>query len=181
MENLLLKSIDHQVSVCKSSSSSKINLIKKDYFADVRIDGPQNKLNVHAQEFQMARGGGGGVAGEHLQNSRSSIAVFPTNHQPHQQHSPAMLQHSKSSGNMQQQLQLSAARQHAVQMANMSNGQRAILMSHPMALGPIGVGVAMQSSQMPLVNSPSSGNLLHVSNKKKIFSIQIIIILLYYF
>lgn len=107
----------------------------------------------------MARGGGGGGIGDHLQNSRSSIAVFPT-HQSH--HSPAMLQHSKSSGNMQQQLQLSAARQHAVQMANISNGQRAILMSHPMALGPIGVGVAMQSSQMPLVNSPSSGNILHV-------------------
>lgn len=90
---------------------------------------------------------------EQLQNSRSSIAIYPS-------HNSALL-HSKSSGNMQHQLQMAAARQHAVQMANMNAGPRTILMSHPMQLGPI--GVAMQTSQMPLVNSPSSGNILHVS------------------
>lgn len=92
---------------------------------------------------------------DQLQNSRSSIAIYPS-------HNSALLQHSKSSGNMQQQLQIAAARQHAVQMAaNMNAGPRTILVSHPLQLGPI--GVAMQTSQMPLVNSPSSGNILHVS------------------
>lgn len=90
---------------------------------------------------------------DQLQNSRSSIAIYPS-------HNSALLQHSKSSGNMQQQLQM--ARQHAVQMAaNMNAGPRTILVSHPLQLGPI--GVAMQTPQMPLVNSPSSGNILHVS------------------
>lgn len=135
--------------------------IQIDFFADVRVDGPQNKLNVHAQEFQMGRSG---TVGDHLQSSRSSIAIFPSqNH-----HVPGILQHSKSSGNMQHlQYTVAAARQHAVQMANMNNGTAGggnngrPMMTHPMQLGPI--GVSMQSSQMPLVNSPSSGNLLHVS------------------
>lgn len=121
--------------------------MEKVYPLDVRIDGPQNKLNVHAQEFTMSR--------DQLQQSRSSIGVFPN-------HGAAMLQHSKSSGNMQQQFQLAAARHHAAQMASMAS-PRAILVSHPMQLGPIGVEVGMQPSQMPLVNSPSSGNILHVS------------------
>lgn len=108
------------------------------------MDGPQNKLNVHAQEFTMGR--------EQLQNSRSSIAIYPS-------HNSAMLQHSKSSGNMQQQLQMAAAR-HAVQMAANMNGPR-IMVSHPLQLAPI--GVAMQTPQMPIVNSASSGNILHVS------------------
>lgn len=85
--------------------------------------------------------------------SRSTIAVFPG-------HNSAMLQHSKSSGNMQQQFQLASARQHANHMANMAS--RAILVSHPMQLGTIGVGITMQASQMPLINSPSTGNILHV-------------------
>lgn len=97
---------------------------------------------MHAQEFQMGRE-------QQMQNARA-MGMFP-------------VQHSKSSGTLHQQLQLAAARQHAVQMANL-NGQRtatAVLVPHSMAN--IGVGVAMQSSQMPLVNSPSSGNILHVT------------------
>lgn len=114
--------------------------------------------------------GRSGTVGDHLQSSRSSIAIFPSqNH-----HVPGILQHSKSSGNMQHlQYTAVAARQHAVQMANMNNGNagggssgRHMMMTHPMQLGPIGVGVSMQSSQMPLVNSPSSGNLLHVSKDR---------------
>lgn len=120
-------------------------LIQEDPFIDVRIDGPHNKLNVHAQEFTMGR--------DQMPTSRSTIAVFPG-------HGSPMLQHSKSSGNMQHQFQLASARQHANHMANMAS--RAILVSHPMQLGPIGVGIAMQSSQMPLINSPSAGNILHV-------------------
>lgn len=89
------------------------------------------------------------MAREQLQNSRSSIAIYPS-------HNSALLQHSKSSGNMQQQLQMAAAR-HAVQMANMNaGGPRTIMVSHPLQLGPIGV------AQMPLVSSASSGNILHV-------------------
>lgn len=89
---------------------------------------------------------------EQLPNSRSSIAIYPS-------HNSAILQHSKSSGNMQQ-LQMAAAR-HAVQMAaNMNAAPRAIMVSHPLQLGPI--GVAMQTPQMPLVSSASSGNILHV-------------------
>lgn len=90
---------------------------------------------------------------DQMPTSRSTIAVFPG-------HGSPMLQHSKSSGNMQHQFQLASARQHANHMANMAS--RAILVSHPMQLGPIGVGIAMQSSQMPLINSPSAGNILHV-------------------
>lgn len=93
---------------------------------------------------------------EQLQNSRSSIAIYPS-------HSNTLL-HSKSSGNMQQQLQMAAAR-HAVQMAANMNagGPRTIMVSHPLQLGPIGV---VQSPQMPLVNS-AGGNLLHVSRDRQ--------------
>lgn len=98
---------------------------------------------------------------EQLQNSRSSIAIYPS-------HNSALLQHSKSSGNMQQ-LQIAAAR-HAVQIANNMNnmnagGPRTIMVSHPLQLGPI--GVAIQTPQMPLVNSASSGNILHVCKARK--------------
>lgn len=149
-------------SLAKFNICARIKLyFQTDFFADVRVDGPQNKLNVHAQEFQMGRSG---TVGDHLQGSRSSIAIFPSqNH-----HVPGILQHSKSSGNMQHlQYTAAAARQHAVQMANLNNGSAVgggsgrPMMAHPMQLGPI--SVSMQSSQMPLVNSPSSGNLLHVS------------------
>ncbi|XP_037038768.1 uncharacterized protein LOC119076221 isoform X2 [Bradysia coprophila] len=121
------------------------------FYSDVRLDGPQNKLNVHAQEFTMGR--------EQLQNSRSSIAIYPS-------HNSALLQHSKSSGNMQQQLQMAAAR-HAVQMAANMNagGPRTIMVSHPLQLSPI--GVAMQTPQMSLVNSTTSGNILHSASRVK--------------
>lgn len=68
---------------------------------------------------------------------------------------------------MQQQLQMAAAR-HAVQMAANMNGPRTIMVSHPLQLRPI--GVAMQTPQMSLVNSPSSGNILHVCIGRKKFT-----------
>lgn len=118
------------------------------------MDG-QNKLNVHAQEFTMNR--------QELQN-RNSIGLYPTGN---------ILQHSKSNTNMQQQQQQMLSRHHAhalQQMANNMNaggggggGPRPILVSHPMQIGHLGMGMAVQTSQMPLVNSPSSGNILHVS------------------
>lgn len=118
-------------------------------FSDVRLDpNHPNKLNVHAQEFQMSR---------ELLNSRSSLGFFPSN--------AALLQHSKSSGNMHQQLQqLAAARQHGLQVVNVAGagGTRPMLVQS-LQLGQLGVGMPVISSQMPLVTSPSSGNILHVS------------------
>lgn len=105
------------------------------------MDGsPQNKLNVHAQEFQMNQ--------QNLQNQRNSIIFGSGN----------MLQHSKSSSQMQQLHLANAGRHHGIQMG----GPRPILVTHPMQMGQMGMGMTIQSSQMPLVNSPSSGNILHV-------------------
>lgn len=86
------------------------HFLNTDFFAESRMDA-QNKLNVHAQEFQMARG-------DHLQNSRSSMAIF----QGHHHGGGGMLQHSKSHGSMHHQLQMVAARQ--MQLANMNNANK---------------------------------------------------------
>lgn len=124
---------------------SDCQLIFEGFFTDVRLDSAaQNKLNVHAQEFTMNR---------EMQNARA-FGFFPTN--------ASLLQHSKSSGSMQQQIQQLAARRHAVQMANLA-GPRTILVTHPLQMRQLGLGVAVPSSQLPLVNSPSSGNVLNVS------------------
>lgn len=122
--------------------------IKTSTIADVRLDGHQNKLNVHAQEFTMHRD---------LANHRSSLNFFPTN--------AHLLQHSKSSGNMQQQIQQLAARQHAVQMANLAQ-QRAILVTHPLQIGQLGVGGVTIASQVSLANANPAvaAATLHVSH-----------------
>lgn len=108
----------------------------------MRLD---NKLNVHAQEFQMGRD---------MPNSRSSIGFFPTN--------ASLIQHSKSNGSLQQQIQQLAARRHAVQMANLA-APRAILVTHPLQMRQLGLNVAVPPSQLPLVNSPSSASVLNVN------------------
>lgn len=99
-----------------------------DFFADSRQQSPlENKLNVHAQEFQMARG-------DHLQNSRSSMALFQTGVTAN----AGGLQHSKSNSNMQQQqqqqqqIQLLAARQLQLAKAQQQQHQqqRASLVLH---------------------------------------------------
>lgn len=71
------------------------------------------------------------------------------------------LQHSKSSGNIQQQLQLAAARRHAVQMANMA-GPR-ILVQHPLQMQ---LGLRVSGPQMPLnaINSANGQNNNEVSD-----------------
>lgn len=85
-------------------------------------------------------------------NNRSTIGIFPTGN---------ILQHSKSNTSLQHQML--TRHHHALQMSNLG-GPRPILVSHPIQMaGQMGMGVALQSSQMPLVNSPSSGNILHVS------------------
>lgn len=65
---------------------------------------------------------------------------------------------------MQQQIQQLAARQHAVQMANLAQ-QRAILVSHPLQMGQLGVGGVSIASQIPLANATSAAAVaaLHVS------------------
>lgn len=66
------------------------------------------------------------------------------------------LQHSKSSGNMQMQIA-----QHNRQVMQQLQQQR-MLMSGTHSLQ-MNKGLTLhQASHMPLVNSPSSGNILHV-------------------
>lgn len=83
------------------------------------------------------------------------------------------LQQSKSSNNMHQQIQMHQQQQHnrllhlqqqqhqqALNQQQQQQQQQRIIMSHQMQMGG---GLALhQSSHMPLVNSPSSGNILHV-------------------
>lgn len=73
------------------------------------------------------------------------------------------IQHSKSGGNMHQQIQLAQHNQQIIQQLQHQQQQRMMLQSgtHPLQMGS---GLSLhQSSHMPLVNSPSSGNILHVS------------------
>lgn len=123
---------------------------------DVRLDGlpgQNNKLNVHAQEFQMNNLNDGRIP---LQSSRS-LNIYSSS-----------LQHSKSNvGGIP--LNLHHARTgggHPMQLGNIGSPQQRgpIMMSnHPMQH----VGVQLQSSHMPLVNSPSSGNILHSGPRVK--------------
>lgn len=124
---------------------------------NIRLDIPQNKLNVHAQEFTMNM-----QRGMELQNSRSSTHLF---NPPGSMNS---LQHSKSSGNMQQQFQI--AQQNRQIIHQLQQQQRMMLHSgtHPLQMG---AGLTLhQTSHMPLVNSPSSGNILHQSTQRVKFA-----------
>lgn len=120
---------------------------------DVRLDGlagQNNKLNVHAQEFQMNNLTDGRIP---LQSSRS-LNIYSSS-----------LQHSKSNvGGIP--LNLHHPRTgHQMQLGNIGSPQRGPIMmsNHPMQH----VGVQLQSSHMPLVNSPSSGNILHSGPRVK--------------
>lgn len=117
---------------------------------DVRLDGPNNKLNVHAQEFQMNHLNDGRIP---LQSSRS-LNIYSSS-----------LQHSKSNvGGIP--LNLHHPRNaHQMQLGNIGSPTRGPIMmsNHPMQH----VGVQLQSSHMPLVNSPSSGNILHSGPRVK--------------
>lgn len=95
-------------------------------FIDIRSDGnsAQNKLNVNAPEFTVNR---------EVQNTQP-VGYFSS---PNAQY----LQHSKSSGNIQHQIQLAVARHHAEQMANI-NPPPPILVSHPIHLQQLGLGMA---------------------------------------
>lgn len=116
----------------KCNSLTLIHICK--LISDVRLDGVPNKLNVNAPEFTINR----------EQSNMQSFGIFSGNNQ--------FLQHSKSSGNIQQQIQLAAARRHAVQMANMA-GPR-ILVQHPLQMQ---LGLRVSGPQAPL-NTINSAN-----------------------
>ncbi|XP_058815296.1 uncharacterized protein LOC131678892 isoform X2 [Topomyia yanbarensis] len=120
---------------------------------NVRLDGHPNqinKLNVHAQEFQMNNLNDGRIP---LQNSRS-LNIYSNS-----------LQQAKSNLGMQLNLH---PRAHPMQLGNIGSPHRGPIMmsSHPMQHG----GVQLQSSHMPLVNSPSSGNILHSTGPRVKFA-----------
>ncbi|KAL1400277.1 hypothetical protein pipiens_007573 [Culex pipiens pipiens] len=118
---------------------------------NVRLDGLPNKLNVHAQEFQMNHLNEGRIP---LQSSRS-LNIYSSS-----------LQHSKSNvGGIPLNLHHARTGHGQMQLGNIGSPQRGPIMmsNHPMQH----VGVQLQSSHMPLVNSPSSGNILHSGPRVK--------------
>ncbi|XP_055596460.1 uncharacterized protein LOC129746664 isoform X17 [Uranotaenia lowii] len=123
---------------------------------NVRLDGlpnqqqqPNHKLNVNAQEFQMNSLNDNRLP---LPNSRSVDLIRSLNIYS------SSLQHSKSNVTMPLNMHPQA---HRMQLGNIGSPQRGpIMMSNPPMQH---VGIQMQSSHMPLVNSPSSGNILHRS------------------
>ncbi|XP_053961737.1 uncharacterized protein LOC128865411 isoform X1 [Anastrepha ludens] len=152
---------------------------------NVRNDGATspavlNKLNIHAQEFSM--GGTNATRttpprGDTFRagDTRSSAVIYPATSSPQ-----GLIPQSKSSVALHQQMQYMAAtnamanrRQAGLSLGSMpmSNnsmgnkmhhvgGHRPILVthSHPMAMNRFSGGV---SQQIPLINSPSSGNIVH--------------------
>ncbi|XP_055596443.1 uncharacterized protein LOC129746664 isoform X4 [Uranotaenia lowii] len=127
---------------------------------DVRLDGlpnqqqqPNHKLNVNAQEFQMNSLNDNRLP---LPNSRSVDLIRSLNIYS------SSLQHSKSNVTMPLNMHPQA---HRMQLGNIGSPQRGpIMMSNPPMQH---VGIQMQSSHMPLVNSPSSGNILHSGPRVK--------------
>lgn len=91
-----------------------------------------------------------------MSNSRSSMGFFSSN---------TPLLHSKSNGNLQQQIQQLAARRHAVQMANLA-APRAILVT-PLQMRQLGLNVTVQptAAQVPLVNTPTTPTAVNVSSQ----------------
>lgn len=103
-------------------------------------------MNVHAPEFTINR----------ERDAQQPIGLFAANAQ--------FLQHSKSSGNIQQQLQLAVARRHAVQMANL-NTPRTIFVSHPLQLQQLNSSISMPQTKLQIVNTAAvlNGTQLNVS------------------
>ncbi|KAL5280840.1 MIF4GD family protein [Megaselia abdita] len=154
---------------------------------NVRLD---NKLNINAQEFNMNSGYGTAEQQLLLQNqqqnqqlqllnnTRSSI-IYPT-------HGGHMLQQSKSSASipLHQQMQhlnaVAAANRHranaipiihpdsGLQIQDVIQGQfqRSLMVSNPIQMRAMGLGM----SHHPLVNSPSTGNLLQPQNHRVKFA-----------
>ncbi|KAH8412503.1 hypothetical protein KR009_002713 [Drosophila setifemur] len=106
-----------------------------------------NKLNVNAQEFTMANNSG--TPADALSN-RSSL-IFPPTNGPGVAVAPALGQY----GNVNR-------RQAGLSLGNMpglkASHHRSILVTHP---------ISPLAGQLPLMNSPSSGNILHTTNRVK--------------
>ncbi|XP_061512960.1 uncharacterized protein LOC1275618 isoform X2 [Anopheles gambiae] len=123
-----------------------------------RLDGlgaMNNKLNVHAQEFQMNNL----PLNDHrfpLQSSRS-LNIYSSS-----------LQHSKSSVTMP--LGSMPGRHHALQLGSIGSPVPRGSLMMPAHAPLHHVGVQLQPSHMPLVNSPSSSNILHSSGPRVKFA-----------
>ncbi|XP_043663036.1 uncharacterized protein LOC122626731 isoform X1 [Drosophila teissieri] len=112
------------------------------------IGGVANKLNVNAQEFTMTTSSG--APAEALSN-RSSL-IFPPTNGPGFAAAPVVGQY----GNVNR-------RQAGLSLGNMpglKTNHRSILVTYP-------VNTSALSGQLPLMNSPSSGNILHTTNRVK--------------
>ncbi|KAH8333460.1 uncharacterized protein [Drosophila kikkawai] len=106
-----------------------------------------NKLNVNAQEFTMTSSSG--APAEALSN-RSSLIFPPTN-------GPGVAPALGQYGNVNR-------RQAGLSLGNMpglkASHHRSILVTHP-------ISPSALAGQLPLMNSPSSGNILHTTNRVK--------------
>uniref|UniRef100_A0A182NB79 MIF4G domain-containing protein n=1 Tax=Anopheles dirus TaxID=7168 RepID=A0A182NB79_9DIPT len=120
------------------------------------LTGMNNKLNVHAQEFQMNNL----PLNDHrfpLQSSRS-LNIYSSS-----------LQHSKSSVTMP--LGGMHGRQHpALQLGSIGSPVPRGSIMMPTHTPLHHVGVQLQPSHMPLVNSPSSSNILHSNGPRVKFA-----------
>ncbi|XP_041674997.1 uncharacterized protein LOC108110692 isoform X2 [Drosophila eugracilis] len=112
--------------------------------------GVANKLNVNAQEFTMTSSSG---APAEAVSNRSSLIFPPTN-------GPGVAPVLGQYGNVNR-------RQAGLSLGNMSGlkanhhlSTSSILVTHPISASPLG-------GQLPLMNSPSSGNILHTTNRVK--------------
>lgn len=107
---------------------------------DIRTDGTfQNKLNVNAPEFTVNR-----------EMHTQPVGFFSASN-------AKFLQHSKSSGNIQHQIQLAIARHQAEQIANI-NSPRTILVSHPSQIEQLGPAVAQS-------HLPANGIQINVNDR----------------
>ncbi|XP_043068636.1 uncharacterized protein [Drosophila bipectinata] len=112
------------------------------------VGGAANKLNVNAQEFTMTNSSGSPA--EALSN-RSSLIFPPTNGPGGVALAPVLGQY----GNVNR-------RQAGLSLGGMpglkASHHRSILVTHP---------ISPLAGQLPLMNSPSSGNILHTTNRVK--------------
>ncbi|XP_044728279.1 CBP80/20-dependent translation initiation factor isoform X3 [Chrysoperla carnea] len=139
----------------RSHTSVAINMRGKptlEIYRPPSIYGSQNglqnpKLNVHAKEFTMNH------QGNNLQTSRSIANLGHAFHQQQQNILQHQLQHSKSSGDMLRQM---AAQQQQQQQQHTPQSQHI-----PTPLLHHSPQMMLPASGIPLLQSASSGNILH--------------------
>ncbi|XP_034101019.1 uncharacterized protein LOC133850252 isoform X1 [Drosophila sulfurigaster albostrigata] len=114
------------------------------------IGGGGNKLNINAQEFTMTPP----PSAEALENNRSSL-IFP---QQYVTTATAAGQHNTQNAAILNRRQAGLSLGNMSSLSSLSGRHRSILVTHP--ISPLG-------GQLPLMNSPSSGNILHSTNRVK--------------